>query len=83
MTALVGGLRGLDANRGQTRHGVFTDRPETPTNGFFVELLERFARDFVAAWDKVMNPRSVRSRLTDRSGDRLTWNRSPDLSRRT
>ena len=107
---LVGGLRVLDANAGQTRHGVFTDRPGSLTNDFFVNLLdistewkqsaeenvyegrdratgelrwtatavdlvfgshsqlraisevyaqsdarEKFVRDFVAAWDRVMN----------------------------
>jgi catalase-peroxidase len=111
MTALVGGMRVLNANFGQSSHGVFTDTPETLTNDFFVHLLdphtewkpsgsaehvyqghdrstgkvkstatavdlvfgshsqlralaevyasndgkERFVRDFVAAWDKVMN----------------------------
>jgi catalase-peroxidase len=111
MTALIGGMRALNANFGQSRHGVFTDRPETLTNDFFVNLLdsrvewkaagagnhiyegrdrstgkvkwtataadlvfgahsqlralcevyasngaqEKFVRDFVAAWDKVMN----------------------------
>jgi catalase-peroxidase len=111
MTALVGGLRVLGANTGGAQHGVFTDRPGTLTNDFFVNLLdvgtewttsaseenvyegrdpasgkvtgtatavdlvfgsnsvlrgiaevyaaddakEQFARDFVAAWDKVMN----------------------------
>jgi catalase-peroxidase len=111
MTALVGGMRALNANYGHSRHGVFTERPETLTNDFFVNLLdmgtewkasasaedvfegrdrvtgevrwtataadlvfgsnsqlraisevyacddakEKFARDFVAAWDKVMN----------------------------
>ncbi|HEX3542452.1 MAG TPA: catalase/peroxidase HPI [Acidimicrobiales bacterium] len=111
MTVLVGGLRALNANHGQTKHGVFTDRPETLTNDFFVNLLDmgtewkpsmeaenvyeghdratgapkwtatsadlvfgsnsqlravaevygsddakdKFVRDFVAAWDKVMN----------------------------
>ncbi|HMK62471.1 MAG TPA: catalase/peroxidase HPI, partial [Acidimicrobiales bacterium] len=111
MTVLVGGMRALNANFRQTRHGVFTHRPETLTNDFFVNLLdmgtewspsvsaenvyegrdrstgerkwtatavdlvfgsnsqlraisevyacddaaERFVRDFVAAWDKVMN----------------------------
>jgi catalase-peroxidase len=110
MTVLVGGLRALNANVGQSRHGVFTDRPGTLTNDFFVNLLdmgtewresspagvfegrnratgelrwtgtrvdlafgsnsqlralaevyacgdakEKFVRDFVAAWDKVMN----------------------------
>ncbi len=110
MTVLVGGLRVLGANAGGSRHGVFTKRPETLTNDFFVNLLdmrtkwqpsgfdgdyegrdrktdelkwtgtpvdlifgshsqlrafaevygqsdspERFVRDFVAAWNKVMN----------------------------
>jgi catalase-peroxidase len=111
MTVLVGGMRALNANVGQSRHGVFTDRPETLTNDFFVNLVgmdtewkasasdenvyegrdratgevkwtgtavdlvfgsnsllrgiseiyasddakEKFVRDFVAAWDKVMN----------------------------
>ena len=110
MTALVGGLRVLGANAGNFKHGVFTTRPETLTNDFFVNLLdmstqwqpagsdgtyegrdrktnavkwtgtrvdlifgshaqlrafaevygcadskEKFARDFVAAWTKVMN----------------------------
>jgi catalase-peroxidase len=110
MTVLVGGLRVLNANSGQSPHGVFTKRPGTLTNDFFVNLLdmsttwkaasqsgvfegrdrttgelkwtgtradlvfgsnsqlralaevyasddskEAFARDFVAAWNKVMN----------------------------
>src|SRR5438034_7067119 len=111
MTVLIGGMRALNANFGQSAHGVFTDRPETWTNDFFVNLLdmgtewkasasveneyegrdratrevkwtatavdlvfgsnsqlraiaevygcddakEKFVRDFVAAWDKVMN----------------------------
>ncbi len=114
MTVLIGGLRALNANYKQSRHGVFTDRPGTLTNDFFVNLLdmdtewqsassngsstrvyegrsrgsgdlkwtatavdlvfgsndqlraiaevyacddarEVFVRDFVAAWDKVMN----------------------------
>jgi catalase (peroxidase I) len=36
MTALVGGLRVLGANAGGSKHGVFTDRPETLTNDFFM-----------------------------------------------
>ena len=114
MTVLVGGLRVLGANAGNSKHGVFTNRPETLTNDFFVNLLdmgtvwqqssesngsgavyegrdrktnevkwtgtrvdlifgshsqlrafaevygaadakEKFAKDFVAAWTKVMN----------------------------
>jgi catalase-peroxidase len=111
MTVLMGGLRAVNANAGQSEHGVFTKRPGTLTNDFFVNLLdmdtewkptsdaaetfegrsrakdhrkwtasrvdlvfgsnselralaeiyacddakEKFVRDFVAAWDKVMN----------------------------
>jgi catalase-peroxidase len=111
MTVLVGGMRVLNTNHGQTQHGVFTKRPETLTNDFFVNLLdigtawkataedgdvfegrdratgelkwtgtrvdlvfgsnsqlrsiaevyacddaqEKFAKDFLSAWDKVMN----------------------------
>ena len=111
MTVLVGGMRALNANFGQSKHGVFTKRPGTLTNDFFVNLLdmstqwqpsagaegvyegrdrttnevkwtgtradlvfgsnselralaevyacadskEKFAKDFVAAWTKVMN----------------------------
>jgi catalase-peroxidase len=111
MTVLVGGMRVLNTNFGQTQHGVFTKRPGTLTNGFFVNLLdmnttwnatsedkdvfegrdratgefkwtgtrvdlifgsnsqlralaevygcedsqEKFVRDFVAVWNKVMN----------------------------
>jgi len=40
MTVLVGGLRVLGANHGKSRHGVFTKRPETLTNDFFVNLLD-------------------------------------------
>ncbi len=40
MTVLVGGMRVLDANFGQTRHGVFTKKPEALTNDFFVNLLD-------------------------------------------
>ena len=40
MTVLVGGLRVLGANAGQSTHGVFTERPETLTNDFFVNLLD-------------------------------------------
>jgi catalase-peroxidase len=47
MTVLVGGLRALGANTGGTKHGVFTDRPGTLTNDFFVNLL-----DMGTSWKK-------------------------------
>jgi len=40
MTVLIGGMRVLNTNFGQSRHGVFTERPETLTNDFFVNLLD-------------------------------------------
>jgi len=40
MTVLVGGMRALNTNVGGTAHGVFTNRPETLTNDFFVHLLD-------------------------------------------
>jgi catalase-peroxidase len=40
MTVLVGGMRALNANAGGSPHGVFTDRPETLTTDFFVNLLD-------------------------------------------
>jgi len=40
MTVLIGGLRALNANVGKAQHGVFTKRPETLTNDFFVNLLD-------------------------------------------
>ena len=40
MTVLVGGLRALNANVGKSQHGVFTTRPETLTNDFFLNLLD-------------------------------------------
>jgi catalase-peroxidase len=40
MTVLIGGMRALNGNFGQSKHGVFTNRPETLTNDFFVNLLD-------------------------------------------
>src|SRR5205085_5610316 len=40
MTVLVGGMRALNANHGQSAHGVFTSKPETLTNDFFANLLD-------------------------------------------
>jgi catalase-peroxidase len=62
MTALVGGMRVLNTNVGQTHHGVLTNRPETLTNDFFVNLL-----DMNTTWTPVSNAGDVfegRDRLT-------------------
>ncbi|MEM7406455.1 MAG: catalase/peroxidase HPI [Pseudomonadota bacterium] len=50
MTALVGGMRALGVNVGESRHGVFTDRPGTLSNDFFVNLL-----DMGTTWRSVSN----------------------------
>ena len=63
MTVLVGGMRVLNANFGQSQHGVFTKRPETLTNDFFVNLL-----DMSTAWKANSEDEDVfegRDRITD------------------
>ena len=54
MAVLVGGLRALNANVGQTQHGVFTKRPEALTNDFFVNLL-----DMGTEWKAVSDAQDV------------------------
>jgi catalase-peroxidase len=54
MTVLVGGMRVLGANYGQSKHGVFTNRPETLTNDFFVNLL-----DMGTAWKPTSDVRDL------------------------
>ena len=54
MTALVGGLRVLNTNVGQTPHGVFTKRPEALTNDFFIKLL-----DMGTEWKAVSDARDA------------------------
>jgi catalase-peroxidase len=66
MTVLVGGLRALNTNYGQTRHGVFTRRPETLTNDFFVNLL-----DMSTVWQKVSEDDLFEGR--DRTSGELRW----------
>jgi catalase-peroxidase len=50
MTVLLGGMRALDANTGSVKHGVFTDRPGTLTNDYFVNLL-----DMGTSWQPAAN----------------------------
>jgi catalase-peroxidase len=54
MTVLIGGMRVLNTNFGQTQHGVFTKRPEALTNDFFVNLL-----DMGTEWEAVSEARDV------------------------
>jgi len=67
MTVLVGGLRALDANVGQSRHGVFTKRPQTLTNDFFVNLL-----DMGTEWKAVSDAKDI-FEGTDRKTGRVKW----------
>jgi catalase-peroxidase len=71
MTALVGGLRALNANSGQVAHGVFTDRPGTLSNDFFVNLL-----DMSTQWSKSAQDESLYEGL-DRSTGKLKWTATP------
>jgi len=67
MTVLVGGMRALNANFGQSRHGVFTSRPETLTNDYFVNLL-----DMNTKWQKSATSEGVLEGR-DRATDKLKW----------
>ena len=67
MTVLVGGLRVLDANAGGASEGVFTDRPGTLTNDFFVNLL-----DMATQWQPVDEDRKAFIG-TDRETGKLKW----------
>ncbi|UAW99634.1 catalase/peroxidase HPI [Halopseudomonas nanhaiensis] len=67
MTVLVGGLRVLGANHGQTRHGVFTDRPGVLSNDFFVNLL-----DMGTAWKQVSETANL-FEGRDRESGELKW----------
>jgi catalase-peroxidase len=67
MTVLVGGLRVLNANYGQTQHGVFTKRPAALTNDFFVNLL-----DMGTEWTAVSDAKDV-FEGRDRATGELKW----------
>ena len=60
MTVLVGGLRVLNTNAGQTQHGVFTDRPETLSTDFFVNLLD-MGTDWAPASGGVFEGKDLKS----------------------
>jgi catalase-peroxidase len=67
MTVLIGGLRALNANVGQSRHGVFTRRPGTLSNDFFVNLL-----DMKTLWQKSATSAGVLEGR-DRASGELKW----------
>ena len=67
MTVLIGGLRALNANAGKSAHGVFTQRPETLTTDFFVNLL-----DMGTAWQKSATATDVLEGH-DRATGALRW----------
>jgi catalase-peroxidase len=67
MTVLVGGMRVLNANFGQSQHGVFTKRPETLTNDFFVNLL-----DMSTTWKATAEANEV-FEGRDRATSALKW----------
>jgi catalase-peroxidase len=67
MTVLVGGMRAMNANHGQSKHGVFTERPGTLTNDFFANLL-----DMATAW----RPSTAATNVyegTDRATGKVKW----------
>jgi len=67
LTVLIGGLRALNANVGQSKQGVFTKRPETLTNDFFVNLL-----DMSTQWQKSASSEGVLEGC-DRATGELKW----------
>ncbi len=67
MTVLIGGMRALNANYGQSEHGVFTKRPGTLTNDFFVNLL-----DMNTKWQKSATSDAVLEGR-DRASGNLKW----------
>ena len=70
MTALVGGMRTLNANANGTEHGVFTDRPGTLSNDFFVNLV-----DMSTVWSKTDDEGLYEGR--DRNSGDLKWTATP------
>ena len=71
MTVLVGGMRALDANAGGVKHGVFTDKPGTLSNDFFVNLL-----DMSTKWVKSTKQQGLYEGV-DRSSGKLKYTATP------
>lgn len=70
MTALVGGMRALDANSGHSQHGILTGRPGVLSNDFFVNLL-----DMSTKWTKSASEGIYEGR--DRASERIKWTATP------
>ena len=68
MTVLIGGMRALGANVGQSQHGVFTKRPGTLTNDFFVNLLDNGTE-----WAACRRRATASTRARDRGGSQVKW----------
>ncbi len=71
MTVLVGGMRALDANAGPAKHGIFTDRPGTLSNDFFVNLL-----DMSTQWKKSSTTEGLYEGHDRKTGE-LKWTATP------
>lgn len=71
MTVLVGGLRVLNANAGESKQGVFTDRPGTLSNDFFVNLL-----DMSTMWKKSSSSEGLYEGV-DRATGKVRWTATP------
>jgi catalase-peroxidase len=71
MTALVGGLRALDATTGEAKHGVFTSRPGTLSNDYFVNLL-----DMNTLWSKSATAEGLYEGK-DRATGKVKWTATP------
>jgi catalase-peroxidase len=67
MTVLVGGMRMLGTNVGGAKHGVFTSKPETLSNDFFINLL-----DMGSEWKPVSNAKDV-FEGRDRNTGKVRW----------
>jgi catalase-peroxidase len=71
MTALIGGMRVLDANAEHAKHGVFTSRPGTLSNDFFVNLL-----DMSTKWQKAGSAEGIYEGV-DRTSAKVKWTATP------
>ncbi|WP_304956742.1 catalase/peroxidase HPI [Zooshikella harenae] len=71
MTVLVGGMRALNANAGESKHGVFTDKPGVLSNDFFVNLL-----DMVTKWTKSSKSEGIYEGK-DRKTGKMKWTATP------